>query len=379
MQKTAIMITTARGLEKFLMEEVRTLGLPVTWAGISGVKTEGTLRDAMKLNLHLRTGHRVLFLLKQCLCRNPDELYRSAGEIAWETIVPADGYVSVVPNVVNKAVRDTRFAGLRCKDAIVDRIQRCKGSRPDSGPEQKGTVVNLFWRDTRCEIYLDTSGEPLTKRGYRKNPLGAPIQETLAAGVIMSSGWNGQTSFINPMCGSGTLAIEAALIAANRAPGLVRQSFGFKHTLLYDPLEWARLRGEAKDAVGTCKAKIIATDILPGAVAASVNNAKTAGVERLIEFNVCDFAETVIPEGNGIVMVNPEYGVRMGKEKELALIYRRIGDFFKKKCQGYTGYVFTGTSALAGQVGLKSKRRSVFFSGSLECRLYEYDLYGKTK
>ena len=204
------------------------------------------------------------------------------------------------------------------------------------------------------------------------------MQETLAAGVIMSSGWNGRTAFINPMCGSGTLAIEAALIAANRAPGLIRQSFGFKHTLLYDPQEWARLREEAKDAIGKCEAKIIATDILPEAVAASVNNAKTAGVERLIEFNVCDFAETAIPEGKGIVMVNPEYGVRMGKEKELVLFYRRIGDFFKKKCQGYTGYVFTGAPALAGQIGLKSKRRSVFFSGSLECRLYEYDLYKKT-
>lgn len=381
MQKTAIMITTARGLEKFLMEEVRMLGLPVTWAGISGVKTEGSLRDAMRLNLHLRTGHRVLFLLKQCLCSNPDELYRSAGEIEWETIIPDDGYVSVVANVITDAVRDTRFAGLKCKDAIVDRIQRCRGRRPDSGPEQKGAVVvNLFWRDRRCEIYLDTSGEPLTKRGYRKNPLGAPMQETLAAGVIMSSGWDGHTTFINPMCGSGTLAIEAALIAANRAPGLIRQSFGFKHTLLYDPLEWARLREEAKTSLRESRAEIIATDISPEAVAASVNNAKTAGVERLIEFNVCDFAETAVPTGgNGIVILNPEYGLRMGKEKELALIYRRIGDFFKKKCQGYTGYVFTGTSALAGQIGLKSKRRSVFFSGSLECRLYEYDLYGKNK
>lgn len=373
------MITTARGLEKFLMEEVRALGLPVTWAGISGVKTEGSVYEAMKLNLHLRTGHRVLLQLMQCLCRNPDELYRSASMIPWENIVPADGYVSVVANVVNNAVRDTRFAGLKCKDAIVDRIHRYKGKRPDSGPEQNRAVVNLFWRNERCEIYLDTSGEPLTKRGYRKIPLGAPMQETLAAGVIRSSGWDGRTPFVNPMCGSGTLAIEAALIAANRAPGLMRQSYGFMHTLLHDAKAWAQIREEAKADGRKCEARIIATDILPQAISTAVNNAKTAGVEKLIEFDVCDFADTPIPEGKGVVIVNPEYGIRMGKDKELTLLYRRIGDFFKKKCQGYTGYVFTGTPALAGQVGLKSKKKSVFFSGSLECRLYEYDLYNKNK
>jgi 23S rRNA G2445 N2-methylase RlmL len=377
MQKTTIMITTARGLEKFLAEEVRGLGMPVIWAGISGVKTEGDFGDAMKLNLHLRTGHRVLFLLKQCSCRNPDDLYRSAGEIIWETIVPDDGYVSVVANVVNDTVRDTRFAGLKCKDAIVDRIQRHKGRRPDSGPEQNGTVVNLFWRGDRCEIYLDTSGEPLTKRGYRKNPLGAPMQETLAAGVILSSGWDGGTAFVNPMCGSGTLAIEAALIAENRAPGLIRQKFGFMHTLLYEPQAWTRLRDEAKALHRKSRAEIIATDISPEAVETAVTNAKTAGVERLIRFDACDFAETPVPEAKGIVMVNPEYGIRMGADRELALLYRRIGDFFKKKCQGYTGYVFTGAPKLAGQIGLKSKRRSAFFSGPLECRLYEYDLYAR--
>jgi 23S rRNA G2445 N2-methylase RlmL len=377
MHRTAIMITTARGLEKCLAGEVRTLGLPVTWAGISGVRTEGTLCDAMRLNLHLRTGHRVLFLLRQCSCADPEALYRNAGEIPWERIIPDDGYVSISANVVNRNVRDNRFAALRCKDAIVDRIQRRRGRRPDSGPEHTGTVINVFWRDERCEIYLDTSGEPLSRRGYRKNPLGAPMQETLAAGVIMSTGWNGGTPFINPMCGSGTLAIEAALIAENRPPGLVRQRFGFMNLLMYEPETWKRLREEAKASLCSARARIIAADISPQAVAASLNNAKTAGVERLIEFSSCDVSETAVPEGRGIVIVNPEYGVRMGKGGDLSVLYRRIGDFFKKKCRGYTGYVFTGAPELAGQIGLKSKRRKTFYSGAIECRLYEYDLYGK--
>jgi putative N6-adenine-specific DNA methylase len=375
MNKTTIMITTAKGLEKFLMEEVKALGLPVTWAGISGVKTEGSFTDAMRLNLHLRTGHRVLFQIKQCTCANPDELYKAVNSILWETMIPADGYVSVVANVVNDTVKDTRFAGLKCKDAIVDRIFRHKGRRPDSGPLQDRAVVNLFWRGDRCEIYLDTSGEPLSKRGYRKRPMEAPLQETLAAGIVLASGWDGSTPFINPMCGSGTLAIEAALIAANRAPGLGRQSFGFMHTLKYDKAAWQRMRDEARAAVKKPGAAIVATDIRREAVEAAVNNAKTSGVDKLIEFSSCDFADTPLPEGRGVVVLNPEYGLRMGKESELAATYRRIGDFFKQKCAGRKGYVFTGNTALAGKVGLKSDRRMTLWSGDLECKLYEYGIY----
>ena len=377
MQKTTIMITTPRGLEKCLMEEVKALDLPVTWAGVSGVKTEGTLLDAMKLNLHLRTGHRVLFLLKSSLCRNADELYRSVAQIPWETIIPADGYVSVVSNVVNESITDTRFASLKCKDAIVDRIHKHKGRRPDAGPEQNSAVVNLYWHNNQAEVYLDTSGEPLSKRGYRKIPLSAPMQETLAAGVIETAGWKGAGHFVNPMCGSGTLAIEAALIGANRAAGLVRPSFGFMHTLLFDKEGWARLRAEALAAQRPLAGKIIATDILPEAVAAAQQNAKTAGVENLIEFSACDFAETPLPQGNGVVVLNPEYGIRLGEESELAETYRKIGNFFKHKCQGYKGFVFTANTMLAGQIGLKSKRRYNFYSGKVECRLYEYELYAR--
>jgi 23S rRNA G2445 N2-methylase RlmL len=276
----------------------------------------------------------------------------------------------------NRTVNDNRFAALRCKDAIVDRIQRRKGRRPDSGPEQTGAVIRLFWRDDRCEIYLDTSGEPLPRRGYRKNPLGAPMQETLAAGVIMATNWKARTPFVNPMCGSGTLAVEAALIAGNRAPGLLRKKFGFMHSLLYDPVGWARLRDEAKKDVRRVRTGIVASDLCAESVGAAMKNAMTAGVDRCIDFRTCDFADTPVPDGAGVIIFNPGYGIRMGAAGGLGPLYRRIGDFLKKECTGYTGYVFTGTPGLAGKIGLKSRRRLVFFSGKLECRLYEYDLYG---
>jgi putative N6-adenine-specific DNA methylase len=374
MPTSTIMITTPRGLEKLLTAEVKALGMPVTWAGTSGVKTTGTLFDAMKLNLYLRTGHRVLLRLDAFACRTPDDLYVRAIAFPWETIIAADGYVSVASNVVNTTIRDTRFPNLRLKDAIVDRIYRKKGRRPDAGPDRHRAVVSLFWRNERCELYLDTSGEPLSKRGYRKIPLHAPMQETLAAGVIMTAGWTGANNFVNPMCGSGTLAIEAALIATNRAPGLVRPQFAFMHTLLFNKEAWAKLRSDARQAVKPFTGRIIATDIDPAAVDATMANARTAGVERMIECSAGDFADTPVPPGCGIVMINPEYGLRLGEDKNLVPTYRGIGDFLKKKCQGYTGYVFTANSELAGKVGLKSGRKFNFQSGDLECRLYEYDI-----
>jgi putative N6-adenine-specific DNA methylase len=193
---------------------------------------------------------------------------------------------------------------------------------------------------------------------------------------VLATGWDGNGSFINPMCGSGTLAIEAALIGLGRAPGLLRGNFGFMHLQGYDQAVWNELREKAKE--GSRKSlpgRIIATDIDPGAVEAARKNATTAGVEHLIEFGVCDFAETPMPDGGGVVVMNPEYGERMGEIPRLEETYKRIGDFLKQQCRGYTGYVFTGNPGLAKKVSLKPKQTWQFFNSGIECRLLEYDLY----
>ena len=374
--KQKILITSPRGLSSFLKEEVEQLGYPVLWAGTSGVQTEGEFTDTMYLNLHLRTAHHVLYLVSQFTCRSPDQLYRELNRFPWESLIPANEYLSVTSNAEHPSIKDTRFVNMKSKDAIVDRIAARKGRRPDSGPERTGAVVHVYWRNEQCMVYLDTSGESLSKRGYRRIPGHAPMQETLAAGVVLATNWSGGEHFVNPMCGSGTLAIEAALIGANRAPGLTRNNFGFMHTLLYDGACWQSLR---KEALGYAKkelgGRLIATDISEHAVAAARKNAEEAGVSSLISFSVADFTVTQIPEGKGVVVFNPEYGIRMGEEKELENVYRGIGSFLKNKCQGYRGYVFTGNTTLAGKVGLKAKRRFPFQSGKLDCRLYYYELY----
>ncbi len=380
MDKTPILITCPKGIPPYLKQEIGSLGFPVRFETASAVETEGTFDDTLKLNLYIRTGHRVLFLIKEFKAKSPEELSENLYRIEWENYFDVDSYLCITSSVDHPTIRDTRFANLKCKDAIVDRFYKEFGKRPDSGPKRDGVVVHLYWHGKTCRLFLDTSGEPLSKRGYRRIPLGAPMQESLGAAVVLATGWTGTGNFINPMCGSGTLAIEAAMIGLDRVPGLLKTNYGFMHLKRFNKSLWEKLRKEARSkAKRSMDGRIIATDVNPKAIEASKKNAMTAGVEQFLELTVCDFAETPVPEGRGVVILNPPYGERLGEIRELEKLYAGIGDFFKKKCQGYRGYVFTGNLTLAKKVGLKTKRRLPFYNGEIECRLLEYDLYEGTR
>jgi putative N6-adenine-specific DNA methylase len=283
-------------------------------------------------------------------------------------------------------IANTMYAGVRVKDGIVDRILNKTGARPNSGKLRDNVVIQLYWKHKTCKLYLNTSGQKLSDRSYRKTMTEAPLRESLAAAIIMATGYDGTQPLVCPMCGSGTLPIEAALIATRRVPALLRSNFGFMHTKWHDEAVWQAMRAEAhkqgKKHGGKAEfmpAPIIATDIDSWAVEAAKRNAQTAGVEHLIQFSVCDFAETEIPAGEGIVLMNPEYGKRMGETKQLEETYARIGDFFKQQCAGYAGYIFTGNPDLAKKVGLRTSRRIPFYNGGIECRLLKYELYAGTR
>lgn len=381
-EKKKILITCPKGIVPWLADEVRALGFPILMEGEAAVETEGTLADTMRLNLHIRTGHRVLFLIETFEAANPEELYSGIRKIPWEDFLHESGahaYLCVTSTADTPTIRDGRFVNVKTKDAIVDRFMERCGLRPDSGPDRDRAVVHVYWRGSEVLVYLDTSGDPLSRRGYRKIPLAAPMQETLAAAVILATGWKGRTGFVNPMCGSGTLAIEAALFAAGRAPGLLRSNYGFIHIKGFDPAAWRKIRAAAHQVQKETAAQIIATDIDPRAVAAARQNARTAGVEQLITFAVCPFARTPVPERGGVAILNPPYGERTGEAARLTRLYREIGDFFKQKCGGYLGYIFTGNMALGKQVGLRTKRRIPFYNSEIECRLLEYELYEGTR
>ena len=462
-QKSKILVTCPKGVPPYLKEEIEALNFPVLAEMDTAIQTEGTLQDTMILNLHLRTAQRVLYQLERLIVNTPEGLYQTINSIEWETLLHDSGkaaYVCVTSIADNPLITDSSFVNVKVKDAIVDRMRDKCGRWPDSGPDKDKAVVHVYWKNNQADVYLDTSGERLSLRGYRKIPLQAPMQEILAAVLIMATGWKGERNFINPMCGSGTLAIEAAFIALNRAPGLMRNNYGFMFIKEFPEEFWQELRKRAKaNARKTLSAKIIATDIDKTALIAARQNAQTAGVEHLIEFNVCPYEKTSIPEDGGIIILNPPYGERMdaisikppskdfrgnreatvngrkiilrkpadrydknshsqerefhanlqskvyrdGKEEAtqayyyirrgaddaankgrrmnanwyqiLEATYQGIGDFFKKIGGGYSGYIFTGNLKMIKKVGLRTKRRIIFYNGEIECRLLEYELY----
>jgi 23S rRNA G2445 N2-methylase RlmL len=376
-----IIITCNKRLSLFLQQEVEELGFKIARTFPTGVELNGTLNDCIRLNLNLRCASQVLYSLKSFPCDGPIKLYQIASQIQWENIFEKDGYFSVTSTVDHPTINNSLFANVKVKDAIVDRFREKLNERPNSGPNLQDTVIHLFWRDEVAEIFIDTSGETLAKHGYRKIPGKAPMLEALAAATLLATKWDRRSPFINPMCGSATVAIEAALIATNRRPGLFRSNYGFKHILGFDEdfYEKERLKLDGQ-IINIPDLKIIATDISEDAINISKINAGAAGVENLIQFEVCDFEETEIPENEpGVIYFNPEYGERMGDETELIETYSRIGDFMKKKCKGYTGYVFTGNLDLAKKIGLKAKRRIEFYTSKIDCRLLEYELYQGTK
>ena len=369
-------------MSPWLQKEVEELGFKTVRIFKTGVELQGNLGDCIKLNLNLRCASQVLFSIKEFRALNADDLYKVLVDMPWEEMIPADEYFSISSNVSNETITNNLFANVKVKDAIADRFREKTGQRPNSGSELNGAVVHLYWKDELAEIFIDTSGETLSKHGYRKIPGKAPMLESLAAATLLASNWNRHSAFVNPMCGSGTVAIEAAMMATNRRPGLYRSNYSFMHVLGYDSAsydaEYANLENQVTEAPAGLR--IIASDISEDAVNITKINAGIAGVEDLIELQVCDFEDTTIPEENpGAVYFNPEYGDRLGVEDELQATYKRMGDFMKKKCKGYSGYIFTGNLELGKKIGLKPKRRIEYFTSKIDCRLFEYELYAGSR
>ncbi|MEO6150554.1 MAG: class I SAM-dependent RNA methyltransferase [Mucilaginibacter sp.] len=378
--ESKIIITCNKRLSPYLQQEVEELGFKPVRVFQTGIELKGTVDDCIPLNLNLRCASQVLYLLKSFTANDPQQLYDELVQIEWEKVIDFAGYFSVTSNVNNEHILTPLYANVKVKDAIVDRIKSVKGVRPNSGAEANKTVVHLYWQDDQAEIFLDTSGETLAKHSYRKIPGKAPMLEALAASTIMATQWDRNSTFINPMCGAGTIAIEAALLATDKHPGLFRMNYAFMHIMGYDEqvffVERRKLKDKSKKEIGF---KIIATDISQDAIDISQRNANTAGVEHLIEFSVCDFADTDVPVEPGVIMFNPEYGERLGIHTKLEATYKRVGDFMKTNCKGYRGYIFTGNPDLAKKIGLKASRRIEFYNGKLDCRLLEYELYDGSK
>jgi len=376
-----IIVTCSNRIAPYLQKEVEALGYTPIRVFKTGVELTGTMQDCIRLNLSLRCASQILFLVKQFRAVNAEALYKALVGFYWHHIITEDGYFSITSNVSNETINNNLFANVKVKDAIVDYFRNKTGSRPNSGPELDKTVIHLYWKDEEAEIFVDTSGETLSKHGYRKIPGKAPMLESLAAATLLATKWDRHSAFVNPMCGSATIAIEAALLATNRMPGLYRSNYAFMHLAGFTNDMYDTERKKLEEAIiEEPSLKIIATDISEDAIHISKINAGIAGVDHMIHFEQCDFEKTTIPANeNGVIYFNPEYGDRLGEEAALNATYKRMGDFMKQQCKGYTGYIFTGNLELAKKIGLKPSRRIEFYTSKIDCRLFEYELYAGTR
>ncbi|MCL1888806.1 MAG: hypothetical protein FWF96_08060, partial [Kiritimatiellaeota bacterium] len=348
-QQTDLVVTCGRDLLQPTMKELRGLGCKPYNESEVVFCVRGDMREAMRINLWSRCAHRVLYpVLNNAFARDLDEVYYAINNLPWELWLDPEQFLTVESIAFNDTCRDTRLPTLKTKDAIVDRLRTRLGRRPDTGNSNEGAAVYTYWNDTTLHCFIDTTGEPLSRRGYRREPWLAPMQETLAAAAVMATPYSHGMPLVMPMCGSGTLAIEAALLAKNRAPGALRNHFAFMSLVGFgDVDDWARVRKgldrgwyRAEDDFTVTQivptapplhalkpsvawnlmladarrrerpdagiAPIIATDIAPGAIEATRKNARAAGVTELLQTHVCDFADTPLPDAPAVIFMNPE-------------------------------------------------------------------------
>ncbi len=368
--------TCARGIETVLAGELRELGAAEVEPGRGGVSFAGDKALLYRANLWLRTAIRVLKPVLEFPVTSTDELYDAIHSMDWSQYLTPDHTLAVDCNVRDSHITHSHYAALRTKDAICDQfVERC-GRRPSVDVDEPMAGLNLHIYRDEAVLSLDSSCESLHKRGYRSILVKAPLNEALAAALVLLTGWRGDTAFVDPLCGSGTLPIEAAWIALHRPPGLTRRRFGFQGWMDFDIQLWTELRDEARRGIlKQLQAPIAGSDVRRDAITFSINNARAAGIGHLVHFERKDVRDFQPPEGPpGVIVCNPPYGERVGEEKELRELYKMLGDVFRQRCAGWTAYVFTGNAALARQIGMEPAEQVALFNGKIPCRLLKFDL-----
>jgi putative N6-adenine-specific DNA methylase len=364
-----------------LADELGALGAHQVTPASGGVAFAGDRALLYRANLWLRTANRVLVPLAEGSCRSAEELYRLARGLDWPARLTPQMTVAVEAAVRDSTLAHSRFVEQKTKDAIVDAVREATGRRPSVDVAFPSLRVHVRLLRDRATLSLDASGRSLHERGYRVAGGPAPLKETLAAAVVLLSGWQPALPLVNPMCGTGTLAIEAALVAAGRPPGLGRR-FGFETWRDLDRALWQRVQKQAeRSPAPPFGAPILASDQDARAVAATRRNVTAAGVAERVHVERCAAEQVHVPAGlpPGVILVNPPYGERLGDEGRLAPLYRALGDAWKQRFDGWTAWILTGNPRLAGAVGLRPSRRIPLFNGPIECRLLRYALYAPAR
>jgi 23S rRNA (guanine2445-N2)-methyltransferase len=368
--------TCARGIEPVLAEELRALGAATVEPGRGGVHFAGDRSCLYRANLWLRTAIRVLMPVLEATVTSPEELYDAVRSVDWSQYLTPEHTLAVDCNVRDSHLTHSRYAALKTKDAICDQFVERVGRRPSVDVDEPMVGFNLHIYRDQAVLSLDSSGESLHKRGYRPVLTKAPLNEALAAALVLQTGWTPDQPFIDPMCGSGVLPIEATWLALDRPPGLTRRRFGFQGWIDFDVRLWTELRDEARRGVRKqLPAAVIGSDVRRDAVSFATGNARAAGIGHLLRFDVKDVRDFRVPDGpRGVLLCNPPYGERIGEAKELKGLYRTMGEVFRERCRGWTAFVFTGNRELAEHIGITPSAQVPLYNGKIPCRLLRFEL-----
>jgi putative N6-adenine-specific DNA methylase len=378
MLQESFVATTLFGLENVLYDELKGLGAADIKILRRAVRFKATNAQLYKLNLSLRTALRILLEIKSFRVRNEKDLYDQVYRINWPDYFTPKKTISVSSSVHSELFTHSHYVALKTKDAIVDKFRNTVGLRPSIDTDNPDININIHISDNQADISLDSSGLPLFKRGYRYGMYAAPLNEVLAAGLIKLSGWDGDSDFYDPMCGSGTLAIEAALIAKGIPPGIFRESFAFQNWKEYDPELFNRVVENSLNG-RDFRYRIFASDIASEAIQMTKENVRRAKLEDLIEIKESDFKNVQPPEENGVFMINPPYGERMGDEN-IAELYSSIGDVLKNNFTGFKAWVLSSNIEALKYVGLKPSKKIDLMNAKLKCKFCEYEIFkGKRK
>ncbi|MGZ3769753.1 MAG: THUMP domain-containing class I SAM-dependent RNA methyltransferase [Bdellovibrio sp.] len=368
--------STARGLVEPLEIELKELGFKVTDKYIGGVFFETNWEGCYKANLHSRLASRILKPILDFTAYQPEELYTQIRRHDFTKYIKPTQTISIDASVSESKMRDQRFVAMKVKDAIVDQFREKFGVRPDVDNENPDLRIHVRCIKNQFNVALDTSGDSLFKRGYRKEVGEAPLKENLAAGLIKLTEWNGQSPIVDLMCGSGTFLIEAAMMALNIAPGINRKRFGFQNWLSYDSEAWDKVVQEALDTEKEeLPFKFYGYDIDRRVLTIAKDNAKRAGVDQVIEFKKEAVATVEPPVESGLIIVNPPYGARIGDEDNLRDVYRDLGFTLKHRFKGWDCWILSGNKELIADLKLKSTRKHFVFNGNIECRFLKYSMF----
>ena len=368
--------TTARGLETVAAGELETLGAADIRPDFTGVHFSGDKALMYRVNLWARTIFRVLMPIAEFRCLDRKMLLREVERISWEDYLKPQNTLAVKCTGSNKQLNHTHFTALQVKDAIALQQKKKFGRRSNVDTNNPDLLVNAHIKDDRCIISLDSSANSLHRRGYRLAVGSAPLKETLAAALLDMAEYSPDLPFLDPLCGSGTLPVEAALKALNIAPGLLREKFGFTTWQDFDDSLWNQLLEEAENSqLSELKAPIYGSDRNYNVLNQAISNAKLCGVADKIQFTKTELSDIEAPAEKGILICNPPYGERLGEVEELGEFYKLLGDTFKQRFKGWTAYILTGNRQLMKKVGLRTSRRLHVYNGSIECTLLKYELY----